>query len=39
MLNPNPFADDVRGHPNVKIVELTRANHDQVLREIMEWLK
>jgi nucleoside-triphosphatase len=39
MLNPHPLADDVRGHPNVKVVELTRANHDQVLREIMDWLK
>jgi nucleoside-triphosphatase len=39
MLNPHPFADDVRRRPNVKVIELTRANHDQVLKEIMDWLK
>ena len=39
MLNPHPFADDIKRHPNVKIVELTRANHDQVLKEIMDWLR
>jgi nucleoside-triphosphatase len=39
MLNPNSFADDVKHRPNVKVVELTRANHDQVLREIMDWIK
>jgi len=39
MLNPHPFADDIKRRPNVKVVELTRANHDQVLREIQDWLK
>ena len=39
MLNPHPFADDVRCHANVKVVELTRANHDRVLKEILDWLK
>jgi nucleoside-triphosphatase len=39
MLNPHPFADDVRRRPNVKVVELTRDNHDQVLKEILDWLK
>ena len=39
MLNPHPFADDIKRRHEVKVVELTRANHDQVLREIMDWLK
>jgi nucleoside-triphosphatase len=39
MLSPNPFADDIKRHPNVKVIELTRANHDQVLREILDWMK
>jgi len=39
MLNPHPFADDVKHHPNVKVVEVTRNNHDRVLGEILEWLK
>jgi len=39
MLSPNPFADDIKHHPGVKVIELTRANHDQVLSEIVDWLK
>ena len=39
MLSPNPFADDVKRRPEVKVIELTRANHDQVIREIMDWIK
>ena len=39
MLSPHPFADDIKRHPKVKVVELTRANHEEVLREILDWLK
>jgi nucleoside-triphosphatase len=39
MLNPNPFADSIKRHPEVKVVQLTRANHDEVLREIVDWMK
>ena len=39
MLNPHPFADDIKRNLNVNVIELTRANHDQVLRKIMDWLK
>jgi len=39
MLNPHPFADDIKRNLNVNVIELTRANHDQVLREIMDWLR
>ena len=39
MFNPHPFADDIKRHPNVKVVELTRANHDQVLKEITDWIR
>jgi len=39
MLNPHPFADDIKRNLNVNVIELTRDNHDQVLREIMDWLK
>ena len=39
MLSPHPFADSVKRHPKVKVVELARANHDEVLREILDWLK
>ena len=39
MLSPHPFADDIKRHPKVKIVQLTRADHNEVLREILDWLK
>jgi nucleoside-triphosphatase len=39
MLNPHPFADQIKRHPGVKVVELTRQNHDSLLREIDLWLK
>jgi nucleoside-triphosphatase len=39
MFSPHPFADEIKRHPGVKVVELTRANHEQVLREIVDWLK
>jgi nucleoside-triphosphatase len=39
MLSPHPFADDIKRHPKVKVVQLTRANHNKVLREILDWLK
>jgi nucleoside-triphosphatase len=39
MLSPNPFADDIKRRPNVKVIELTRTNHEQVMAEILDWLK
>jgi nucleoside-triphosphatase len=38
MLSPNPFADDIKRRPGVKVIQLTRADHDQVLREILDWV-
>jgi nucleoside-triphosphatase len=39
MLNPNPFADNIKHHSEVKVIQLTRANHDEVLGEILDWIK
>ena len=39
MLSPNPFADEIKRRPNVKVIELTRTNHEQVMTEILDWLK
>ncbi len=39
MLKPNAFADEIKQRPNVKVVEVTRNNHIQVLAEINDWLK
>jgi len=39
IFNPHPFADEVKRHPNVKVIELTRSNRQQILSEITDWLK
>ncbi len=39
MLNPNPFADQVKKHPQVRLIQVSRANHDHVLTEIVRWLQ
>jgi nucleoside-triphosphatase len=39
MLSPHPFADDVKRRAEVKVVEVTRNNHEPILREINHWLK
>ena len=39
MLNPHPFADEIKRHPKVKVTQLTRTNHTQVLNEIVKWLE
>jgi nucleoside-triphosphatase len=38
MLSPDPFADTIKNDPNVKVINLSRANHNQVLSEIKTWL-
>ena len=39
MLSPHPFADKIKCHPRVKVVQVSRANHAQVLGEVMKWLQ
>jgi nucleoside-triphosphatase len=39
MLNPHPFADQIKHRPEVKVVELRRDNQQQVLNEITDWLR
>ncbi len=39
MLGPHPFADKIKGDPNTKVINVSRANHDQVLTEIQQWLR
>ena len=38
MFNSHPFADEVKRHPEVKTLMVTRANHSEVLKEVLEWL-
>ncbi len=38
MLGPDPRADTIKRKPQVKLVEVTRANHREVLEELLNWL-
>ncbi len=38
MSKPNPWADSVKHQPQVKLIEVTRNNHHQVLAELSSWL-
>ena len=38
MLDPHPFADKIKAHPEVKTIVVTRDNRDKVLQDILEWL-
>ncbi|MFC2006052.1 NTPase [Chloroflexota bacterium] len=39
MLNPNPWADAIKRQPQVNLVTVTRDNYQQVLEELINWLK
>jgi len=39
MLSPNPWADAIKRQPQVNLVSVTRANYQQVLGELLQWLK
>jgi len=39
MLAPHPWADAVKRHPDVALIELTRANRAQVLEQVLDWVK
>ncbi len=38
MLKPHPWADELKKRPQVYLITVTRHNHEQVLKEIEEWL-
>jgi len=38
MLGPNPMADAIKRKPQVNLVTVTRANHQEVLEELLCWL-
>jgi nucleoside-triphosphatase len=37
-LSPHPFANEIKRHPEIKTLLVTRTNHDQMLEEILNWL-
>ncbi len=39
MLGPHPFADEVKNHPQVELLPVSRDNHNQALTEILRWLE
>ena len=39
MLNPNPWADVIKRHPQVDLVTVTRTNYQDVLERLLHWLK
>jgi len=39
MLNSHPWADAIKRQPRVNIIPVTRANHQQVLEELLHWLR
>ena len=38
MLPPHPWADRIKQDPRVKVLQVSRTNHQQVLKEVLEWL-
>jgi nucleoside-triphosphatase len=38
MLKTHPWADEIKKRPQVYVITITRYNHEQVLKEIEEWL-
>ena len=39
MFDANPWADKIKQQPQVKVVEVTRVNRQQVLDELRSWLR
>jgi nucleoside-triphosphatase len=39
MSSSHPWADAIKQRPGVKLVEVTRANHQRVLEEVSSWLE
>jgi nucleoside-triphosphatase THEP1 len=38
MLNPHPFADAIKRHPEVETLLVTRDNRAEVMRKVLNWL-
>jgi len=38
MLNPHPFADEIKRHPEVETLLVTRDNRRDVMRKVLNWL-
>jgi nucleoside-triphosphatase len=38
MLNPHPFADEIKHHPEVETILVTRDNRAEVMKKVLNWL-
>jgi len=38
MLNPHPFADEIKRHPEVETLLVTRDNRTGVMNKVLNWL-
>jgi nucleoside-triphosphatase len=38
MLNPHPFADEIKRHPEVEVLLVTRDNRNEVMKKVLNWL-
>jgi hypothetical protein len=38
VLNPHPFADEIKCHPEVETLAATRDNCAEVMRKVLGWL-
>jgi nucleoside-triphosphatase len=38
MLNPNPFADEIKRRPEVEVLLVTRDNRPEVMKKVLDWL-
>jgi nucleoside-triphosphatase len=38
MLNPHPFADEIKRHPEIEVLLVTRDNRPQVMNRVLDWL-
>ncbi len=38
MLNPQLFADQIKRHPEVEVLLVTRNNRPQVMKKVLDWL-
>jgi nucleoside-triphosphatase THEP1 len=38
MFNPHPFADEIKRHPEVETLLVTRDNRAEVMKKVLNWL-
>ena len=38
MLSPHPFTDEIKRRPEVDVLLVTRDNHTEVMKKVLNWL-